>query len=185
MSAKKKTEPKEIKPFVALLVYAGVGIGARGTQLHVYHELAVRRNLKKGIDVDEWLADGHVRQLIQEVEGHERLNEGVGWKKVIGHTRQVGAILTVECEDKSASTIYAGTGTRVGEVDDQVAAEWQAASSGCEVELQVERDRRKEKSVDHLAEQLAPVREAYKRLRTKAQRAAMLAAVIETVTRGS
>lgn len=124
------------------------------------------------------------RAIYQEVIDGQVTGPELGWKKPLESIWSVGQVFRVTF-GQGGNSVYTRGDKRPTFVETwhrkADLAAWSLADRESRIEEQ--RDRRAAReAVDGLADQLAPVTAAYRKARGSAARAAILAAVIETIT---
>ena len=93
-----------------------------------------------------------------------------------------GAVVSIEFNPEIEGTVYTDTVQVLGHVDDKTAAAWRAASDAVKTAWDLKRKARKEAARDLQLELLEPLRNAYRGLRDRNQRTALLARVMAYIT---
>ena len=93
-----------------------------------------------------------------------------------------GAVVSIEFNPEIEGTVYTDTAQVLGHVDDKPAAAWRAASDAVKTAWDLKRKARKEGAGDLQLELLEPLRNAYRGLRDRNQRTALLARAMAYIT---
>jgi hypothetical protein len=160
--AKKKKEKKPKERPRILLLYVGVREGKNARLFHVYYQVT-QEEYDAGLDAD-FIAG----------------KESRWFSRRFGYARP-GTILSIEATD-DGHTVYRDTAKTLGYMPDDVCATWAAQSKTIETANKMEKQAKREGARDLSFERLEPLRLAYWKLRTSAERAAFLARVNVAVT---
>jgi hypothetical protein len=148
-----------------LMVYLGVREGEKHKLLHAYVDAG-----------DDWQAREFPLAPLPALEEGLHL-----YGKRFGFIRP-GAVISIEHATEEESTVYADSAEVVGHIDDRTAAAWKAASDAARTAVEVGRRAKREAGRDLQLELLEPLREAYRGLRNRNQRTALLARVMAYIT---
>jgi hypothetical protein len=159
--SKEEEKPRPRK----LMAYLGMREGEKRKSLHAYVDVG-----------DDW----QTREF--PLVPLPALNDGLHlYGKRFGFARP-GAVISIEHETEEKGTVYSDSAEVVGYIDDKTAAAWKAASDAARTVAEVGRRARSEARRDLQLEILEPLREAYRGLRNRNQRTALLARVMAYIT---
>lgn len=148
-----------------LMVYLGVREGEKHKLLHAYVDVG-----------DDWQAQEFPLVPLPALDDCLHL-----YGKRFAFIRP-GAVISIEHAAEEESTVYADSAEVVGHIDDKTAAAWKAASDAARTAVEVGRKAKREAGRDLQLELLEPLREAYRGLRNRNQRTALLARVMAYIT---
>ena len=148
-----------------LMAYLGVKEGEKHKLLHAYVDVG-----------DDWQTRKFPLVPLPALDDGLRL-----YGNRFGFTRP-GAVISIEHETEEEGTVYADSAEVVGYIDDKTAAAWKAASDAANTVAEIGRRAKREAGRDLQLEILEPLREAYRGLRNRNQRTALLARVMAYIT---
>ena len=148
-----------------LMAYLGVKEGEKHKLLHAYAEVG-----------DDWQTREFPLVPLPALDDGLRL-----YGKRFGFIRP-GTVISIEHETEEDGTVYADSAEVVGHIDDRTAAAWKVASDAARTAVEVGRKTKRQAARDLQLELLEPLREAYRGLRNRNQRTALLARVMAYIT---
>jgi hypothetical protein len=148
-----------------LLLYLGVREGAKGKLHHGYFGVG-----------DDWQEREFPADPLPALSGNLHL-----YGKRFGFVRP-GTVIRIECDAEDKTTVYGDSAEVVGHIDDETAAAWRAASDAVKTAHDLKKKAKKDAGRDLALEALEPLREAYRGLRDRNQRTALLARVMAYIT---
>jgi len=159
MAKKGKAEKEKQRP-THLFLYLGVAETGKGQLRHVY--LPVK--------------EGWEKKSFPSERPNVWSDETCIYTKRFGFVRP-GTVISIEHDPKDPCIVYGRSAHRMGALPDKICALWSATSDAIKTAHEMLRKSQKDGARDLQMEMLEPLRAAYRRLRSKHQRAAFIARV--------